>query len=160
MDLEARIARLEAAESIRSLKAHYCDLCDAGYNSDELGALFTDDATWDGGDLGTFEGVEAIKRFFGHMPKVLSLAIHHVTNPAIDVADDALSATGTWYLLQPATLATTDQAVWIDGRYQDEFVKIDNVWRFSRIRIDTKFFTTSGSGWADEPFIPTGPAES
>ena len=80
MDLETRIARLEAAESIRILKAHYCDLCDTGYDVEALGSLFVEDAAWDGGDLGTFEGVDAIKRFFRHMPKVLRFAIHHVTN--------------------------------------------------------------------------------
>ena len=31
MDIETRVGRLEDVERIRSLKAHYCDLCDAGY---------------------------------------------------------------------------------------------------------------------------------
>lgn len=156
MELEKSIARLEAAEAIRGLKAHYCDLCDNGYDPDALGALFTADAAWDGGDLGTFEGVEAIQRFFGHMPKVLSFAIHHVTNSAVEVAPDAQSATGTWYLLQAATTTRTQQAVWIAGRYHDEFVKVEDSWRFSRITIDTKFFTASGSGWAEVPFLDLG----
>ncbi|MGH1492550.1 MAG: nuclear transport factor 2 family protein [Acidimicrobiales bacterium] len=156
MDLETRIARLEAAESIRILKAHYCDLCDTGYDVEALGSLFVEDATWDGGNLGTFEGLDAIKRFFGHMPKVLRFAIHHVTNSAVDVADDALSATGTWYLLQSATTAASNEAVWIAGRYQDEFVKVGDSWRFARITIETKLFTPSGAGWADEPFIQVG----
>ena len=52
MNLEARIRRLEAADSIRRLKAHYCDLCDEGYDADALASLFAADAVWDGGRLG------------------------------------------------------------------------------------------------------------
>lgn len=156
MELEARIARLEAAEAIRSLKARYCDLCDTGYDEDKLASLFVQDAAWDGGDLGTFEGLDAIKRFFRHMPKVLSFAIHHVTNAAVDVSEDATTATGTWYLLQTATTQADGQAVWIAGRYQDDFVLVDGEWRFSRIAIATKFFTTHETGWADQPFVEVG----
>jgi hypothetical protein len=33
-DLETRIAKLEAVEEIRRLKARYADVCDTGYDPD------------------------------------------------------------------------------------------------------------------------------
>jgi hypothetical protein len=44
MTLDLRVARLEAAEAIRNLKARYCELCDAGYRAEELAELFVEDA--------------------------------------------------------------------------------------------------------------------
>lgn len=153
MILEARIQRLEAADDIRRLKAHYCDLCDQGYDADRLANLFTEDAVWDGGRLGRFVGRDAIRRFFGRMPRVLSFAIHHVTNPAVEVADDGESAAGRWYLLQAATVIAGNRAVWIAGRYEDQFRRVDREWRFQTIAIRTRFFTPYESGWAEVPFV-------
>jgi ketosteroid isomerase-like protein len=152
MNIELRIRRIEAADEIRRLKAHYCDLCDEGYDPAALTALFTDDAVWDGGDLGRFDGRDAIRRFFTRMPSVLSFAIHHVTNPVVEVADDAATATGRWYLLQAATLIAGNQAVWIAGRYADRFRRVDDTWRFEHVEIRTRFFTPYASGWAQVPF--------
>ncbi|MEM7077737.1 MAG: nuclear transport factor 2 family protein [Pseudomonadota bacterium] len=84
-DIDIRLRRVEAAEQIRLLKARYCDLCDEGYPADELCALFTEDGTWDGGEMGVFEGHAARHKFFTNMPSVMSFAIHHVTNSAVDV---------------------------------------------------------------------------
>ena len=64
MSIEARLRRVEAAEQIRLLKARYCDLCDAGYPADALCSLFTEDGVWDGGEMGVFEGRDALHRFF------------------------------------------------------------------------------------------------
>jgi limonene-1,2-epoxide hydrolase len=156
MNLEAQLARLEAAEAIRNLKAHYCDLCDDGYDAEALTALFTPDAVWDGGEIGRFEGQAAIRGFFERMPRALSFAIHHVTNSAIAVADDAQSATGRWYLLQAATLSQAKRAVWIAGRYEDRYVRAAGAWRFQRVAIRTRFFTPHDKGWAEVPFIDAG----
>jgi ketosteroid isomerase-like protein len=153
VSLEARIRRLEAAEAIRGLKAHYCDLCDAGYDADALACLFTPDAVWDGGQLGRFEGREAIRGFFANLPRALSLAIHHVTNPVVVVSEDAESAEGRWYLLQAATLTQGHRAVWIAGRYEDRFRRVDGEWRFQRVALHTRFFTPYRSGWAEVPFV-------
>ena len=155
MSLEARLARLEAVEDIRRLKAHYSDLCDEGYDPDKLAALFTEDGAWDGGSLGCHEGRAAVRRFFERMPKVLSFAIHHVTNPSIAVADDAMSAKGSWYLLQAATVIHGNRAMWIAGRYEDDFVRLNGVWLFKRITIKTRFFTPFDKGWAEVPFAAT-----
>lgn len=156
MSTALRIERLEAAEQIRRLKTHYCDLCDDGYDAAALAALFTEDAVWDGGQLGVFKGREAVRRFFQRMPQILSFAIHHVTNSTIDVSDDATGARGRWYLLQAATVSQGNRAVWIAGRYDDQFTKVADDWRFKRVAIQTKFFTPYDAGWAELPFLELG----
>jgi hypothetical protein len=151
MNLERRIERLEAAESIRNLKARYCTLCDDGYVASELAELFTEDATWDGGtSLGVHHGRAAIQRFFESMPATLSFAIHHVTNGSIEVAPDAKSATGQWLLLQMGTAANNGRALWIAGTYDDTYVRVEERWRFQRVVLSARFVAPYDRGWSTD----------
>jgi hypothetical protein len=153
MNIETRVARLEAAEQIRLLKGRYCDLCDAGYPADALSALFTEDGIWDGGEMGVYEGRDKVHRFFTNMPKIMSFAIHHVTNSAVEVNEDATSAQGRWYLLQTATLKETNEAVWLAAQYQDELVKMGDNWLFRHVKLKSRFYTSYEAGWAKLPHL-------
>ena len=153
MNIENRLRRLEAVDEIKLLKARYCDLCDAGYPADELCGLFTDDGVWDGGEMGVFEGRDALHRFFSNMPNVMSFAIHHVTNSAVEVNDDATGARGRWYLLQTATVKKTNQAVWLAARYDDRLLRTAGKWMFRRVELKTRFYTTHEAGWAELPHL-------
>ncbi len=151
--LEARLHRVEALEEVRLLKARYCDLCDAGYPADELCTLFTDDAVWDGGEMGVFDGKAAIHQFFTNMPSVMSMAIHHITNSAVEISSDAQSALGRWYLLQTATMTETNEAVWLAASYQDDLLCTDDGWRFQRVTLRSRFYTSYEEGWAKRPHL-------
>ena len=59
-ELERTVARLQAAEEIRALKARYAAVCDSGYTPDRMVPLFTKDAIWDGGKFGRYEGIDAM----------------------------------------------------------------------------------------------------
>ena len=145
MDLEARIRRLEDLEAIRQLKARYCFLCDAGYDADGLAELFTEDAVWDGGTLGKAEGREKIRKFFQRTPQVMPFSVHMVMNPLITVDGD--TATGTWYLFQAASYAPENAALWGSGRYDEEYVRVGDAWRFRRLRLTSFFWTPFDQGW-------------
>jgi hypothetical protein len=153
MSIESRLRRVEAAEQIRILKARYCDLCDAGYPPDPLCDLFTEDGVWDGGEMGVFEGKGAMHRFFANMPTVMSFAIHHVTNSAVEVDEDSLSARGRWYLLQTATLRESNQAVWLAAQYDDQLVYSGDKWLFRHVALKSRFYTTHDAGWANLPHL-------
>jgi hypothetical protein len=58
-DLERRIQILEDIEAIRRLKARYADACDRGYDADTIASPFAEDAVWDAGTFGRYEGREA-----------------------------------------------------------------------------------------------------
>jgi hypothetical protein len=101
--MEERMQALEDAEALKRLKHRYCTYCDDGYLADQLAALFTEDAVWNGGPLGRFEGRDAIREHFASASKRVSFAIYHVTNPVITVDGD--QATCDWLLWEPIVFA-------------------------------------------------------
>jgi limonene-1,2-epoxide hydrolase len=146
--MAARLQRIEDIETIKQLKARYCAFCDDNYNPQGIASLFTDDGVWDGGDLGKAEGHAAIIKFFERAPSAFSFAIHHVMNPTVEVDGDR--ATGRWYLLQPLIRARRDgeAAMWLAGRYEDEYVRIGREWKFKRLKFITHFLASYEEGWA------------
>ena len=153
MDLESRLARTESIEQIRAMKARYCDLCDEGYDADALCDLFTEDGVWDGGKLGYFEGRKGLHDFFTDMPNIMSFAIHHVTNSAVELSEDGESAEARWYLIQMATLKDENKAVWLTGRYVDQLVLREGQWKFRHTSLVGRFYSPYDSGWAEQNFI-------
>jgi limonene-1,2-epoxide hydrolase len=149
LTIAARLQRIEDIETIKQLKARYCAFCDDNYNPQGIASLFTDDGVWDGGDLGKAEGHAAIIKFFERAPSAFSFAIHHVMNPIIEVDGDR--ATGRWYLLQPLTRRSREGeegAMWLAGRYEDEYVRIIREWKFKRLKFITRFLASYEEGWA------------
>ncbi len=146
--VEARIQRLEDVERIGQLKAQYCYCVDDG-RIDELMERFTDDAVWDGGPMGRFEGREAIRAFLVGLPQQLSFYLHWVTNPQIEVDGD--DATGTWYLIEPCTARGRrgERAIWGAGRYEERYVREEGVWKFRELRLTPVFWTPFDQGWAE-----------
>jgi len=149
-DLERRLRVLEDIETIKKLKARYCAYCDNNYDADGIAALFTEDAVWDGGKFGRYEGREAIRTFFRGAPRIFPFAIHQVMNPIIEVEGE--QAKGQWYLFQPATLAEGNQAVWLAARYEEEYVKVESEWKFKRLKVFPSFLTPYDQGWVKKRF--------
>jgi uncharacterized protein (TIGR02246 family) len=149
--IEERLRVLEDIEEIRKLKARYAAACDDNYDADAIAALFTEDAIWDGGSLGKADGRAAIHKFFSRAAEFFPFAIHNVMNPIIDVEGDR--ATAQWYLLQPATMAKDNQAVWLAAVYHDDYVRHDGRWMFKHLRVKPHFLTPYEEGWARKPFV-------
>ena len=154
-NLDARIARLEAIEAIRVLKARYADVCDTGYDPVRMRLLFTDDAVWDGGPrFGRYEGIDAVSDFFAGISRQITWALHYMMAPVINVADDSETAIGGWYLLEPCTIVTDDgpRAMVITGRYADRYRKEPDGWKFSEVVLDCQTISPLDEGWARRPF--------
>ena len=62
--LEKRITRIEDIESIKQLKAAYCDICDDDHNPDRITGIFSEDGIWEGDGFGKAEGHAAIRDLF------------------------------------------------------------------------------------------------
>ena len=150
-DLERTVAKLQAAEEIKKLKAYYAHLCDIGYPPDRIAGLFVEDGIWDGGErFGVHHGQQAIHDFFAEVRHQISFALHYMIAPSIDVADDALSATGSWYLWQPCTV--NEQAVWLAGTYADVYVKVGETWKYQELHLTLEALSPFEQGWAKERF--------
>jgi ketosteroid isomerase-like protein len=145
-DLESRIRAVEDADAIRNLKARYAELCDDDYNPDGIAALFVDDAVWESGPLGRFEGKESIRDFFRGASEIFTFAIHYSLNPQIEVTGD--TARARWYLFMPCTVGDGDQAMWRAGIDDEEYIRVDGHWMFKSKKSTGIFNTPFDSGWA------------
>ena len=160
--LEARIQRLEEIEAIKRLKAEYCAFCDDAYNPEGIASLFVPEGIWDGGFMGRFEGVDAIREHFTGVSDIIGFAIHHVMNPIISLDVTNLnSGSGRWYLWQPCTQTTRQTtALWLAATYEESYRKTGNEWRFVEMRVHPRLFAPYEQGWAEVPFMAGGPREA
>ena len=159
-ELGARVTALEDVEAIRRLKARYAELVDARYErgrprpqpevdrlADQIAALFSEDAVWDGGaGLGLCEGRAAIRERLAR--PTLHFSWHYFVKPRIEVEGDR--ARGRWDLLSPCT-TTDDRPMWMAGVEDDEYVRRNGVWLHSRMKLDVVFFAPHERGWVRRP---------
>jgi hypothetical protein len=154
-ELERRVARLEAVDAICKLKERYADVCDSGYDPVRMRPFFTEDAVWDGGPrFGRHNGIDAVCDFFAGISSTITWALHYMVAPNIEIAEDGRTATGTWYLFEPCTIATDNgpRAMLITGRYADRYRRVDGSWKFSEVTLDCQTFSPLDEGWVRKPF--------
>ena len=144
-ELETRVRALEDTDAIRNLKARYAELCDDNYNPDGIAALFVEDAVWESGPLGRFEGREVIREFFRGASRIFTFAIHYSLNSQIEVTGD--TAWAKWYLFMPCTVGDGDQAMWRAGIDEEEYVRMNGRWMFKSKKSTGLFSTPFDSGW-------------
>jgi hypothetical protein len=149
-ELKAALDELRDIEALKTLKARYCHLVDAG-RWDELAELWTEDATCDYAFFGVYTGRdEIVNKFFRELvASASSFNAHMVHNPLIEVRGD--SASGIWYLTAQTTIQPASQAVWVMGIYRDEFERIDGSWKISSLEFEFKYYTPYEDGWAKTP---------
>jgi SnoaL-like domain len=155
--LEARVARAEGHAAILDLKSRYGALADARYSrrgprpqpeidvvADQLAALFTEDAVWEGGgDLGRCEGRAAIRDRF--RAPTLHYAWHFFVKPEIRVEGDR--AKGTWDVLAIVT-TKEERAMWMVGVEYDEYARVEGRWLHTRMHLESKLMAPHDRGWA------------
>ena len=155
--LESRLAVAEDVQAIHNLKARYGQLADARYGpdgvvgadelariADALCALFSEDASWDGGPgLGLCHGREAIRARF--LKPTLRFSWHFFVKPRIEVRGDR--ATGSWDILAPCTRADGRPA-WMAGFEEDGYVKQDGVWLHESMKLSVVFMAPHDRGWS------------
>ena len=150
-ELERRVRALEDVEAIRNLKATYATYCDDNYDADKIAELFVEDAVWESGELGKFEGREAIRQFFRRASKIYTFAIHYSLNSQIEVDGD--TARARWYLFMPCTVGDGDRAMWRAGIDDEEYVRVGGRWMFKRKLASGLFSTPFDEGWAKARFV-------
>ena len=162
-DLEARIQNLEDLEAIRRLKHYYYCHCvdravagDAGASEETL-SRFADDIVADFTGFPLAEGKEAVGAFYAQgVPEILSWCQHRVTNEVIDIDGD--TATGIWYIDCPADFRSgnptgLEGSGFIAGRYKEEYVRIDGVWKWKKITALLDVQAGFGQNWNNAQYI-------
>jgi uncharacterized protein (TIGR02246 family) len=104
--------------------------------------VFTDDCQLDYGEIGTWNGVDAVTRFMEQVHAMAGHTMHRLSNQAITVDGDAAAArTYTDGLIMGADNKSGVNAI---GFYDDEIVRTDDGWRIARRRYTQVRLTTVG----------------
>lgn len=108
--LEQRLQRLEAKEAIRACLGRYLDLCDVPgplRSTDELAALFTPDAVWEGigpAYAGKFGRIVGRSRVAEHVAGYLPPSDHFRRNTHLvgseQLRTDGSTGSGQWLMQQ------------------------------------------------------------
>jgi hypothetical protein len=142
--IKTRLARLEAAEAVRSALARYTYLMDGGF-VDELLDVFSADAEFVAeneppgtGGTAMHRGRDDIGGHYRALP--FGWFRHHTTNTSIDVSADATEAHVSSYFL--TSFPGGVQGGLYEGTFQHD---TDGTWRIRNWHI------TSSWGWGGEP---------
>lgn len=156
--LEQRVARLEAIDAIRRLKAQYAALADQKYTrcyalqpdpvmhdvARQQAECFTEDAVWQGGDgFGSdLVGRAAIEQWFRRSP--WRVALHYYTGERIDVID-ADRAEATWRLWQIALRDDSGRGVLLAAITAEQYARgSDGAWRISHMCFEQLHMVETG----------------
>lgn len=102
---------------------------------DTFRTVFTADCALDYGDIGTWDGVDAVTEFMTQAHAMAGHTLHRITNVAVDVDGD--TATARSYV--DALIMAADNASGVNaaGFYDDELVRTAAGWRLARRRFTT-----------------------
>jgi hypothetical protein len=151
--LTQRVEQLEGTRAVKKLQRAFGYYVDRGLWGDAAD-LFTDDGTIEIGVDGIYVGKERIREYLKRLHGGQEGLIYGQLNewvtlqPAIDVADDARSATARWRDL--GMLGQYKQhAEWRDGIYENSYVRgADGIWRIKSLHLYVNFTVPYAKGWA------------
>lgn len=157
-NLESRMRHQEDIDAIRTLKCEHALASDDPANiKKRFLAIVTEDVELDyGKTFGCFHGKEKLSELLNETPFLWTF--HYMIPKRIDVADDGLTATGIWYLWEPATAPDPSTgkecALWLGGVYEDRYQKNENGrWLISHIKFTTRLMAPYEAGWAKERIV-------
>lgn len=170
-DMEKRLQVIEDTLQIDRLEKIYGYYLDNGQNQKIVDMFSDNEASVEITDRGVFKGKEGIRRFFfGYLGQGLEgdlkdiphgrLLIHMQHQGVIDIAPDGKTAKGRWYMLmiQAWPVEGQERSVIGHGVYENEFVKENGEWKFTKVFMSLNFRSPIGEGWAKIPVIGGGQA--
>jgi 3-phenylpropionate/cinnamic acid dioxygenase small subunit len=105
--------------------------------------VFTDDCQLDYGEIGTWNGVDAVTEFMEQAHAMAGHTLHRLTNQAITIEGD--KATARTYIDGLIMFKDNDSGVNAVGFYDDELVRTGDGWRIARRRYTQVRLITVGS---------------
>jgi 3-phenylpropionate/cinnamic acid dioxygenase small subunit len=104
--------------------------------------VFTDDCELDYGEIGTWQGVDAVTDFMDTTHAMAGHTLHRLTNQAITLNGDTASA--RTYVDAVIMFGDNQSGVNAWGFYDDEIVRAADGWRIARRRFTQVRITTFG----------------
>jgi hypothetical protein len=161
-ELEAKVAELYDREAIRDLRFRYHECINEAQMAG-IPELFTEDGELEFGHLGRAKGREQIQKFFGGLAgdrtaadgsrrrglyRVKQFIHNHVLRINGDRADG--------YAYLEAKPVYNGESYVVAARYNDEYVKRDGKWRFSKMSLTPFFMVPLKDGWAGDDLLKMG----
>ena len=159
-DLETRVQQLEATvrtlqdrEAIRELRYRYHEYVNESKGNDIPG-LFIDDGELDFGHLGKAKGKEQLQKFFRALdasetapdrPRITWVK-QFIHNHTIHLRGD----TGDGFAYLEAKPIYNGEAFLVAARYDDQYVRQNGEWKFSKMSLVPYFMVPLKEGWAQE----------
>ncbi len=150
--LTVRVEKLEGVRAIKNLQRAFAYYVDRGLWR-QAATLFADDGTFEMGIDGVYAGPQRIEEYLRRLHGGQEGLIYGQLNewvtlqPAITVADDALTATARWRDL--GMLGQYHQhAEWRDGIYENSYVREGGVWKIKSLHLYVNFEAAYAKGWA------------
>ena len=108
--------------------------------------IFADNGIWEGKGVGRAQGHAELRKLFRGFQERISFSQHNVFNPRIEVKGN--EAHGIWYFLGPFTFRKSNQQAWLAARYEDDYVKVNGMWKFKHLRAIGRMVAPYETGWA------------
>jgi hypothetical protein len=186
-NLEGMVQRLNDIHEIQNVMSLHEYYHTAGMHKEEVEEIWaqkTPGVSWETGDLGRFEGIDAIWKIYVDGKAMMGEAnlkgmrtvypqiedkkenefigtmnVHMLTTPMIEVAGDGKTAKGIWMSPGHVTQLMGDKltACWMWEKYAVDFVKEDGKWKIWHFHVYTDFQTPYEKSWLEtslEPKLP------
>ena len=164
-ELESKVAELGDREALRDLRYRYHEYVNEGKFA-SIPDLFTADGELEFGQLGTAKGREQILAFFKRLndkPESgsgsgssrgphFSFVKQYIHNHVVRIDGDR----GTGFSYLEAKPIINGEAYLVSARYDDEYVRTGDGWRFKRMSLIPHFFVPHKEGWAQEEKVKLG----
>lgn len=158
---QKQVQELKDIHDIEKLNRAYGYYVDKGL-WDQVVDLFSDNSTVEIEGGGIYVGKKGADRLFrqnfgnGRIGFADGVLFNHPQFQGIvDVDPDGVTAKGRWRTLAQVAWYGKS-AFWNEGVYENEYVKENGVWRFSKMKFWSTYFTPYDKGWAKEDAPPIG----
>lgn len=145
--LEAELLNARDRLELMNLQAAYGYYVDKGL-WDKAADLFAEDGTLELAGRGVFVGRERVRRYLHHLPPYGygTLYNHMQLQPVIHVDSAAGTARARWRTLMMVG-ALGKEARWGEGTYENEYVRVNGMWRIARLHGYMNIYVEYEAGW-------------
>jgi hypothetical protein len=163
-ELEKEVIRLEDIQAIEDLQQKYGYYMDS-HRRDQVADCFSDRTeSIEIESTGLFKGKAGVKKFFldndllqkgeTEVPGWINILIL-MSMDVITIDPSGTTARGRWntWLAEAMTVGGIPRQQWVQGYYENEYIKENGVWRFKKLHWNVTFFTSFETGWLRVPLL-------
>ncbi|PCJ39821.1 MAG: hypothetical protein COA71_13125 [SAR86 cluster bacterium] len=151
-----RLQRVEDVQAIEKLERAYGYYVDK-HLWDQVVDLFAEESSVELDQRGIFLNKEGVERLFlgrlgrGQIGIARGTLFNHIqVQGVVDIDPGGLTAKGRYRTIVQVAGFGANREFWSDGIYENEFIKENNVWKFSKMKFWPTYYTPFDEGWTGE----------